>query len=103
MAAGLNAAAGLPAGLLRHDEWLALLQESGLADVRGTAHALDMRQEARAQKGRTGAGGYLALLARLPRVLLNPAYRPIYREALGTARPNMADYYGYGVYTAVAS
>lgn len=101
MAAGLNAAAGLPAGLLRHDEWLALLDESGLREVRGTAHPLDMREEARAQMGRTGGSGYLRLLGRLPRVLFNPAYRGIYRSALSTARPDLDDYYGYGIYTAV--
>jgi len=98
MADFMTGTAGLPAGLLDHEEWLALMQRTGLEQVTGRAHAISARSEARDQLGRLGLENYVRLIARSIPVIFKPEYRFLLTEGRRQPVPKYFSYIGYGVY-----
>jgi hypothetical protein len=97
----LSRAAGLPNGVLLHNDWRKLLASSGLHELVAEEYPVTFRDEARNQYGRIGVSDYLRASGRFFKVLANPQYRAIYRTALDRAPKEYFHYIGYGVYVGV--
>ena len=94
----LSRAAGLPAGLLQNHEWEALLQAANLTDIVARPYPITAQSEARSQLARIGIGQYLRTLAGSGKVLFNPAYRGLLKDAVGSSPRGYFEIMGYGIY-----
>jgi SAM-dependent methyltransferase len=102
MARKMAHALGLPEGMLQHEAWRALLENSMLEQLVAEEYPITFREEARNQYSRIDISDYLRTFGRFLKVLVNPAYRAIYREALAASPPaSYYNYVGYGVYGGV--
>lgn len=101
MAQQMAHALGLPEGMLHHEAWQALLENSALEQFVAEEYQITFREEARNQYSRIDISDYLRTFGRFLKVLVNPAYRAIYREALASPLASYYNYVGYGVYGGV--
>ncbi len=97
MARQMAHALSLPEGVLQHEAWRALLENSELEQLVAEEYSITFREEAKNQYNRIDISDYLRTFGRFLKVLVNPAYRAIYREALAS----FYNYVGYGVYGGV--
>ena len=91
-------AGGVPQGLLTNEKWQAVMAASDLKEIVAEAHTITSRQEVRNQSGRAGFGDYMRSFGSIFKVLRNPAYRSIYKDAFSSMPKNIYDYMGYGIY-----
>lgn len=89
---------GLPDGMLLHEEWQALLAASDLQQIVAEEYPVTLRQETKNQFRRLGVGEYMRTLSRFFKVIADPTYRSVYREALSSPPADYFSYVGYGVY-----
>lgn len=101
MARQMAHALGLPEGMLQHEAWRALLENSELEQLMAEEYPITFREEARNQFNRIDISDYLRTFGRFIKVFVNPAYRAIYREALASPPASYYNYVGYGVYGGV--
>ena len=101
MARLMTHALGLPEGMLAHEAWRAVLESSELEQLVAEEYPITVREEARNQYHRIDISDYLRTFGRFLKVLVNPAYRAIYREALSSQPATYYNYVGYGVYGGV--
>jgi ubiquinone/menaquinone biosynthesis C-methylase UbiE len=98
MAQQMAHALGLPEGMLQHEAWRALLENSELEQLVAEEYPITFREEAKNQYNRIDISDYLRTFGRFLKVLVNPAYRAIYREALASPPASYYNFVGYGVY-----
>lgn len=101
MARMMTHSLGLPEGMLQHEAWQAVLESSELEQLVAEEYPISFREEARNQSSRIDISDYLRTFGRFLKVLANPAYRAIYREALSSQPASYYNYIGYGVYSGV--
>ena len=92
---------GLPEGMLQHEAWQAVLESSALEQLVAEEYPITFREEARNQYNRIDISDYLRTFGRFLKVVVKPAYRTIYREALSSQPASYYTYVGYGVYGGV--
>jgi ubiquinone/menaquinone biosynthesis C-methylase UbiE len=84
---------------LQASGWMELLQEAGLEDVEGSAHAVDIPEEARGRFERYGCRRFVRVLARALTVAIrDPASRAFLKDVTQSLPGDMLGSMGYGVY-----
>ena len=84
--------------LRRADEWIALLKDAGLQDIKDRTYPVVMKEEMRSQLGFFSISEYLRLLWRAIKSMFSDATtRQMMRLALREPR-SAYDYMGYGLY-----
>jgi SAM-dependent methyltransferase len=79
--------------------WIALLEEAGLEDVVGSAHPVDIPQEAKGRFERYGCRGFIGVLVRaLSTALRDRASRAFLRDVTRSLPGDMMKDMGYGVF-----
>ena len=91
-------AAGMPEGILNHDEWQAALEKSVLVDRVAESYAITAREESKSQYGRIKPADYLRTIPGFFRVIGQSRYRKVFRAAAGSMPKDYFKYVGYGVY-----
>jgi SAM-dependent methyltransferase len=91
-------ASGMPAGILTHEEWQAVLAESPLEDIVTESHAITAREESKSQYGRIQPVDYLRTIPGFFRVISQSRFRKVFRTAAGSMPRDYYDYIGYGIY-----
>lgn len=91
-------AAGMPHGILSHEEWQAIIEASDLQQVIAESYALTARQESKNQYRRIGLSDYLRTLGNFFRAIANPQYRGVFRSAMSSVPRDYFKHIGYGIY-----
>jgi ubiquinone/menaquinone biosynthesis C-methylase UbiE len=91
-------AAGLPHGILTHDEWQAIMATSNLDQVIAEAYKVTARQESKNQYGRVSLGDYIRAFGGFFRAITRPQYRQVFRSAMSSIPKDYFKHIGYGVY-----
>lgn len=91
-------AAGMPDGILSHERWQEILNATVLREVVSEKHQLTFLEESKSQYGRISLSDYLRAIPGFFRAITRPAYREVFRTALGSTPPDYFNYVGYGVY-----
>lgn len=98
MARFMARAAGLPAGLLAHEDWQAIVGRAGLQETVARQYTISGRSEARNQFRQLGLGKYLCTFARSLGVIFKPEYRALMQDARRQPIGDYFAYMGYGIY-----
>jgi ubiquinone/menaquinone biosynthesis C-methylase UbiE len=91
-------AAGMPHGILDHEEWQAIVETSGLQQIIAESHTVTARQESKNQYRRISLGDYLRTLGNFFKVILSPQYRDVFHSAMSSVPKDYFRYIGYGIY-----
>jgi arsenite methyltransferase len=86
---------------LTSDEWTALLVNAGLRDVTAETLSVNLQDESKAILKRYGFGGFMKVIGRMLRLYFkDPDYKAFVKKVKqeGVTPPNLADYFGYGLY-----
>ncbi|MGD1993924.1 MAG: methyltransferase domain-containing protein [Anaerolineae bacterium] len=79
--------------------WKALMKESGLLDVAGSAHRMDISSESRGRLERYGRWGIVRIMLKmLVMVIGDPRSRRFMGGGIGALSKDLLDSMGYGVY-----
>jgi SAM-dependent methyltransferase len=91
-------AAGMPEGILSHDEWQAVLAGSSLDDIVAESYTITAREEAQYQRGRIPAADYFRAFPGFFRAITQARFRKVFRTAAGSLPKDYFNHLGYGVY-----
>jgi arsenite methyltransferase len=95
-------AAGMPEGILTHEEWQAVLSRSSLENVVAESHPITAREESKSQYERVKPADYLRTVPGFLRAIRQARYRQVFRSAAGSMPKDFYNYIGYGIYGGVA-
>ena len=101
MVAWVSQEVGAQVKPLTREEWVGLLESTGVEELVVRIHHIDTRDEAGAMMRRYGCLGMLRVWGRTLRLYVrNPAYRSFVKRVRqgGLVPENLNEYFGYGVY-----